>query len=87
MRALYFDRDRKRGAKATLNWLKEEIEELSEALKESKSITIEEEFADVLAWLASLANLSNIDLQDAALKKYNYKCPRCLSLPCNCPFK
>ena len=41
MHALYFDRDRKRGAKATLNWLKDEIEELSEALKENNSIAIE----------------------------------------------
>jgi NTP pyrophosphatase (non-canonical NTP hydrolase) len=44
------------------------------------------EFADVAAWLASLANLLKLDLEDALLQKYGNECPKCHSLPCNCPF-
>ena len=47
---------------------------------------MEDEFADVLAWLASLANVVNIDLEKAALTKYNNKCPKCRETPCKCPF-
>jgi NTP pyrophosphatase (non-canonical NTP hydrolase) len=87
MNNLYFERDKKRGVEATLNWLRDEIDELSEALNKKEKDLIEEEFADVLAWLASLANISNIDLQIAAMKKYNYKCPKCQSSPCDCPYR
>jgi hypothetical protein len=44
------------------------------------------EFADVIAWLASLANITGIDLETAAITKYNYKCPKCGSSPCQCTF-
>ena len=87
MKTLYFDRDSKRGEQPTLNWLKDEVDELSEALNDGKIDSIENEFADVLAWLASLANISNIDLEKAFLKKYNYACPKCFTSPCNCPFR
>jgi NTP pyrophosphatase (non-canonical NTP hydrolase) len=62
------------------------VEELREALKEGDTKAIEEEFADVLAWLASLANVVNINLEKAALSKYDNKCPKCGLLPCECPF-
>jgi NTP pyrophosphatase (non-canonical NTP hydrolase) len=42
-----------------------------------------EEFADVLAWLATLANLLSIDLQEAAVV-YANGCPKCQSTPCAC---
>ena len=65
---------------------KDEVEELREALKENDTKAIENEFADVLAWLASLANILNIDLEKAALSKYANKCPKCGLSPCDCPF-
>ena len=86
MRRLYFERDSERGIDATLDWLKDEVEELKEALKKGYIKAAEKEFADVLAWLASLANIVNIDLEKAALSKYNNKCPKCELSPCGCPF-
>jgi len=86
MRQLYFDRDSDRGTEGTLDWLVDEVEELREALKEGDTKAIEEEFADVLAWLASLANVVNINLEKVALSKYDNKCPKCGLSPCECPF-
>jgi len=87
MRRIYFHRDSQRGAAGTYNWLAEELEELGEALKEKNTKAMEDEFADVLAWLASLANVVNIDLESAAINKYNNKCPKCRQTPCKCSFK
>lgn len=87
MCTLYFIRDQKRGAQDTINWLKDELEELDEALKGGNNEAIEGEFADVLAWLASLANISNVDLEEVVLKKYNYLCPKCNKSPCSCYFR
>jgi NTP pyrophosphatase (non-canonical NTP hydrolase) len=86
MKQLYLHRDSERGTDRTLNWLIDEVEELREALKEDDTKAIENEFADVLAWLASLANIVNIDLEKAALSKYANKCPKCGLSPCDCPF-
>jgi NTP pyrophosphatase (non-canonical NTP hydrolase) len=86
MRQIYFHRDSKRGTAGTYKWLVEEVEELGEALKEKNMKAIEDEFADVLAWLASLANVVNIDLKEAATTKYNNKCPKCQGTPCKCSF-
>ena len=86
MRRLYFHRDSQRGTDGTLDWLMEEVEELREALKGDDIKAIENEFADVFAWLASLANIVNIDLEKAALQKYDNKCPKCGLSPCDCPF-
>jgi hypothetical protein len=36
-----------------------------------------------LAWLASLANLEGVDLEEAAAR-YAHGCPRCGMLPCGC---
>lgn len=86
MRRLYFHRDSKRGVKGTYNWLAEEFEELKEALKGKDKEAVQKEFADVIAWLASLANITGIDLEKATITKYSGKCPRCQQLPCNCRF-
>jgi len=86
MKRLYFHRDSERGIDGTLDWLVDEVEELREALKEDDTKAIENEFADVFAWLASLANIVNIDLEKAALSKYANKCPKCGLSPCDCPF-
>ena len=85
MRTLYIRPDKKRGVKGTFQWLKDEVEELGEALEETDKKALENEFADVIAWLSSLANLVDVDLEKAALSKYPYKCPRCLKMPCQCP--
>lgn len=86
MYQLYFHNDSRRGAKATYDWLKDEVRELGEALEERNG-AIEKEFADVIAWLASLANVVGIDLEKAVLGKYAGKCPKCGSMPCKCPFR
>ena len=86
MRQLYFERDSKRGIEGTLDWLEDEVEELREALEEGDMKAAEKEFADVLAWLASLANVVDVDLEKAAISKYPNKCPKCGYSPCNCKF-
>jgi NTP pyrophosphatase (non-canonical NTP hydrolase) len=86
MRQLYFERDSKRGTKGTLDWLSDEVEELKEALEEGDMKAAGKEFADVFAWLASLANIVGIDLEKATLSKYNNKCPKCGLSPCDCQF-
>ncbi len=86
MRQIYFHRDSERGTVGTFNWLVEEVEELREAIKKGDKRAIENEFADVLAWLASLANVVNIDLEKATISKYDNKCPKCGLTPCECPF-
>ena len=87
MRRIYFHRDSERGKDGTYRWLVDEAKELGEAVKEQKTKTLEDEFADVLAWLASLANVVNIDLEKAALTKYNKKCPKCQKARCECSFE
>jgi NTP pyrophosphatase (non-canonical NTP hydrolase) len=86
MKRLYLYRDAERGVKGTYKWLTDELEELWEALKENDKEGAEKEFADVLAWLASLANVTGIDLERAAINKYSGKCPKCHQSPCQCTF-
>ena len=86
MRRIYFQRDSKRGIKGTFDWLMEETEELGIALKNNDKKALEDEFADVIAWLASLANVTNISLEKASINKYGNKCPKCRRSPCQCPF-
>lgn len=86
MRRIYFHRDSKRGIAGTYDWLVDEAEELGEALKAGDKSGLEDEFADVIAWLASLANVASVDLEKAALKKYDNKCPKCGQSPCRCTF-
>ena len=86
MKNLYFKRDSERGIDGTFDWLVDEVAELWEELKGTDKKATEKEFADVIAWLASLANVVGIDLEKAALNKYNYKCPKCQSSPCQCTF-
>jgi len=86
MYRLYFHRDSKRGVKGTYNWLLDELKELEEALESNDKKALEDEFADVIAWLASLANITNVDLEKATLNKYDGKCPKCRHSPCQCTF-
>lgn len=86
MRRLYIHRDRERGAKGTYEWLTDEVKELGDALKTNDKEEIKKEFADVIAWIASLANVLDVDLERAALEKYAGKCPKCGHAPCECSF-
>ncbi|MBC7130202.1 nucleotide pyrophosphohydrolase [Candidatus Bathyarchaeota archaeon] len=84
MRKLYYHKDSKRGFEKTFEWLVEEVAELGEALTSNRE-ALESEFADVIAWLASLANVMNVDLEKVTITKYAYKCPKCGKAPCQCP--
>ena len=64
----YEERDRERGVPATFMWFIEEVGELSTALAYKDHENAEEEFADVFAWLCTLANISDIDLEKACRK-------------------
>lgn len=87
MRRVYFQKDSERGADGTYKWLKEEVDELGEAMQKADKKALEDEFADVIAWLASLANVLGIDLEKATLRKYANRCPKCRSSPCECAFR
>jgi NTP pyrophosphatase (non-canonical NTP hydrolase) len=80
----YLERDRERGVDATFRWFTEEVGELARAIRTGERSNLELEFSDVLAWLASLANLLDIDLSEA-MRRYADGCPKCHSSPCVCP--
>jgi NTP pyrophosphatase (non-canonical NTP hydrolase) len=84
---LYFKRDCERELIGTYEWLVDEVAELGEELRKGTDREASErEFADVIAWLASLANITGIDLERATINKYNHKCPKCQQSPCQCTF-
>lgn len=62
----------------------EEVGELSRALRRGGHEDRVEEFSDVLAWLTTLADLADVDLDEAA-GRYVEGCPRCHRVPCECP--
>jgi NTP pyrophosphatase (non-canonical NTP hydrolase) len=64
----YEKRDRQRGVPATFMWFIEEVGELATALTSDDQKNKEEEFADVFAWLCTLANISDVDLENACTK-------------------
>lgn len=68
----YGKRDRERGIPATFMWFIEEVGELATALAGDDHKNKEEEFADVLAWMCTLANISDVDLEKA-VEKYTLK--------------
>ena len=80
----YLARDRQRGTDATFRWFTEEVGELARAIRTGERSELELEFSDALAWLASLANLLDVDLTDA-MARYADGCPKCHALPCACP--
>lgn len=62
--------DRARGTPKTFLWFIEEVGELATALNGDDRANLREEFADVLAWLCTLANINDIDLSEAVADKY-----------------
>ena len=84
---MYSDKDRKRGSEATFLWLCEEVGELAAAIREGSLDEKHGEFADVLAWLVTLANVEGIRLNDAMKAKYGEGCPGCGKMVCTCDSK
>jgi NTP pyrophosphatase (non-canonical NTP hydrolase) len=84
IRQTFGQRDRARGIPANVAWLAEEVGELAQALRKGNRDQQLQEFGDVLAWTATLANLSDISLEEA-LSRYREGCPRCGAIPCRCP--
>jgi NTP pyrophosphatase (non-canonical NTP hydrolase) len=66
----YQKRDQQRGVPATFMWFVEEVGELATALARDDQQNKAEEFADVFAWLCTLANITNVDLEKACNEKY-----------------
>ena len=84
---MYSAKDRERGAAATFMWLCEEVGELAGALREGTPEHKAAEFADVMAWLITLANVSDVNLTEALMEKYGRGCPGCGRTVCVCQSK
>ncbi|MFN3193568.1 MAG: MazG nucleotide pyrophosphohydrolase domain-containing protein [Aureliella sp.] len=84
---MYFEKDEERGIDGTFMWLMEEVGELAAALRQGTEADKSEEFADVIAWLATIANVAGIDLGEAIAKKYGAGCPGCQKFICDCPME
>src|SRR5213078_3824800 len=84
IRDTYDAKDRRRGIEGTFMWFMEEVGELASALRGGTQEERALEFADVLAWLATLANIAGIDLDQAVRLKYGAGCPDCGHVPCTC---
>lgn len=100
IRKMYLEKDLARGVPATFLWLMEEIGELASALRETSPAeakriapadlemrreNLKQEFADVLAWLTTIANVVEVDLDSAIAEKYGSGCPGCQGFVCSCP--
>lgn len=78
------ERDRARGVPSSVAWIAEEVGELAQAVRKGSHDDQVHELADVMAWLASLANQLDVNLAEA-IRRYAHGCPRCSSIPCRCP--
>jgi len=84
---MYSDKDRARGPAKTFLWFTEEVGELASAIaKPGDQANLTGEFADVLAWLVTLANVEGVDLEEA-VKKFTSGCPGCGQFVCKCDAK
>jgi NTP pyrophosphatase (non-canonical NTP hydrolase) len=84
IRSMYGAKDAERGVEGTFMWLLEEVGELAAALRGGDRQAQAEEFADVLAWLATIANVAGVDLTASVQAKYGQGCPGCGRDPCTC---
>jgi len=85
IRTMYVKKDVARGVDGTFMWLVEEIGELAAALRDGSHQQQMAEFADVLAWLTTIANVVGVDLTEAVARKYGSGCPGCGQWVCTCP--
>jgi NTP pyrophosphatase (non-canonical NTP hydrolase) len=84
IRDLYGSKDAQRGIDGTFMWFMQEVGELATALRGGDHDERVLEFADVLAWLVTLANIAGVDLDEALTRKYGTGCPGCGKTPCDC---
>jgi NTP pyrophosphatase (non-canonical NTP hydrolase) len=75
IRDRYGPTDSARGIPGTFLWFTEEVGELAHALAQRERgkldrANLEEEFADCLAWLVTMANTCEVDLEAAIRAKY-----------------
>lgn len=84
MESTYGERDRARGVPASVAWLAEEIGEFAKAARKGSRGEQLEELADVLAWVASIANQLGVSMEDAVVGRYGAGCPKCGAIPCHC---
>ncbi|MGE3180820.1 MAG: MazG nucleotide pyrophosphohydrolase domain-containing protein [Phycisphaerae bacterium] len=85
---MYSAKDRERGSAKTFLWFAEEVGELASAIAgKTDRANLEEEFADVLAWLVTLANVEGVDLEHAIRKFTAEGCPGCGRVVCRCTTK
>jgi NTP pyrophosphatase (non-canonical NTP hydrolase) len=82
---IYWRRDSRRSVEQNYIHLVEEVGELGSAIVRGDRASIEEELADTLAWLVTVAAVLKVDLGKVATRRYNNACPKCRSLPCKCP--
>jgi len=85
IRRMYLRKDVARGIDGTFMWLMEEIGELAAALRHGTPQQQASEFADVIAWLTTIANVAGVDLSAAIAEKYGSGCPGCGQMVCSCP--
>jgi NTP pyrophosphatase (non-canonical NTP hydrolase) len=85
IRRMYLEKDIARGVEGTFMWLMEEVGELASALRNGTHEERVLEFADVLAWLTTIANVAGVDLTEAVMRKYGSGCPGCGRFVCTCP--
>ncbi|MEM7231103.1 MAG: MazG nucleotide pyrophosphohydrolase domain-containing protein [Planctomycetota bacterium] len=88
---IYIERDRQRGIDASFRWLAEEVGELAKAIRRVQETpdpdvrdNLREEFADVIAWINTIATMTGVDLSEAVEDRYANGCPKCTSTPCAC---
>ncbi len=84
IRRMYYEKDVARGIDGTFMWLMEEVGELAAALRSGTHEERLGEFADVLAWLCTIANVAEVDLSAAVQRKYGAGCPGCGQFVCIC---
>jgi len=82
----FLEKDKRRGLDGTFMWFTEEVGELAGALRSGTRAEMLHEFADVFAWLATLASLKGVRLSEAA-ERYMHGCPYCKKAPCECSEK
>ncbi|RMF93712.1 MAG: nucleotide pyrophosphohydrolase [Planctomycetota bacterium] len=85
IRTMYLEKDIARGIDGTFMWLMEEVGELAAALRNGTREEQAAEFADVIAWLTTIANVAGVDLTAALAEKYGAGCPGCGRYVCECP--
>lgn len=84
IRDMYLEKDLARGVDGTFMWLMEEVGELASCLRNGTHEERLGEFADVLAWLTTIANVVGVDLTEAVQRKYGVGCPGCGQIVCSC---